>query len=743
MKRFARWLPLCVSLAVLGLAALVKAQQYPLIEQLQYQVFDAYQRQFPREYVDMGVRILDIDEASLAKLGQWPWPRTVMAQLVQRLSDAGVAVIGFDVVFAEPDRTSPAAITPHWPIDEVTKQKLAALPDHETLFAQALEAVWAVTGFVMTHEAQGAAPKRRFGMSFAGMEGSHPRDYLLSFSGATLNLPELEAAASASGFFNSTPSRDGMLRSVPLALALNDDIYFSLSMEMLRVAQGASNYIIKMAGASGEESYGSASGITHIRNGKFEIPTDANGNLLIHFTPYTRDRYISASELLNSEADLTNLEGKIVIVGTSAPGLLDLRATPLNPSLPGVELHVQALEQILSGHYLMRPDWILYAEMVLMVVVGLLLMLMMSRLTAVWGALFMVVAQGAALWFSVMMFQAYGYLIDPVGPGIVILLLYLTESLRRYMLSEAERKQVRGAFAQYMSPALVEELAKNPEKLVLGGEMRDLTVLFCDIRGFTTISEQYDAHGLTQFINDFLTPMSDVILARKGTIDKYMGDCIMAFWNAPLEVRDHAREACEAALAMFDALHAFNESRQKAADEAGLPFQPVAIGVGLNSGMICVGNMGSRQRFDYSVLGDEVNLASRLEGQSKTYGVGIVIGQNTQAQVPQLATLELDLIKVKGKTQAVTIYALLGGEALRDNGEFGKLCELWDKALHSYRAQQWDEAVNFMALARTQCGKVPMASLEVLFDLYAERIKRFRITLPPADWDGVFAAESK
>lgn len=743
MKKLTKRLPIVISLAVLLLAAIGKGQQYPLVEHLQYLVFDTYQQKFPRPYEDMGVRIIDIDDASLAAVGQWPWPRNVMAQLVSRLSEAGVAVIGFDMVFAEPDRTSPQRIVPDWPVDEALKQELTALPDHDLLFAKAIEEAWVVTGFVMNHDPSERRPERPYGDSYGGMPGDEPQHYLNSYSGATLNLPVIEEAASGNGFFNATHGRDGVVRAVPLVLDMDGTSYFSLNMELLRVVQGASSYNLKMAGASGEKNFGVQSGITEIRNGSFTIPTDAHGNFLIHFTEDVPERYVSAATVLDPDADLSHLEGVVAIVGTSAPGLKDLRSTPLNPSLAGVELHVQAIEQILSGHYLQRPDWALPAEMVGIVVAGLLLMGMMSRLPAVWGAVFMLVAQGSALWFSVGMFRTHGYLVDPVGPGIIILLLYMSESLRRYMLSEAERKQVRGAFSQYMSPALVEELAKHPEKLQLGGEMKELTVLFCDIRGFTAISEQYDAHGLTQFINDFLTPMSDVILARKGTIDKYMGDCIMAFWNAPLDDREHALHACEASLAMQQAVAEFNETRRKAADEAGLPYRPVAVGVGLNSGEICVGNMGSRQRFDYSVLGDEVNLASRLEGQSKTYGVGVVIGQNTQSHVPQLATLELDLLRVKGKTQAVTVYALLGGETLKDHAEFAKLHELWSKALTAYRSQQWDEAQNFIALARHQVEKVPEIVLEELFRLYEERIRRYRVTPPAPQWDGVYAAESK
>lgn len=743
MGKLLKRLPILVSFAVLGLAVFVKSHQYGFIEQLQNKVFDQYQIRYPRIYEPAGVKIIDIDDESLQRLGHWPWNRQLMAQLVTRLNELGASVIGFDIVFAEPDGTSPHQLAKLWDAKGALKTQLASLPDHDRLFAEALAGSYAVTGYVLTHESTPHLPTRKYGFSFAGMEGSQPSDFLLGFDAATTNLKELEDAAEGNGFFNNTPDADGIVRRVPLALALGKDVYFSLAMEALRVAQGASSYIIKMAGASGEESYGEASGITEIRNGKFKIPTDAGGNFLVHYTTFQPERYIPAWKVLEPDFDPKQVEGHILFFGTSAPGLKDLRATPLNPSLAGVEVHVQALEQILTGKFLYRPDWILYAETVSMLVVGLLLMAVMAQLTAVWGAVFMVAAQGGALWFSVHMFRADGYLIDPISPGLVILMLYLTESLRRYILSESERKQVRSAFSQYMSPVLVAQLAKHPEKLKLGGEMKTLTVLFCDIRGFTTISERFNAQQLTTFINRFLTPMSNVILEHHGTIDKYMGDCIMAFWNAPLDDPHHARHGCISALNMFKALDALNATMAEEARQAGTTPLPVGIGIGLNSGEICVGNMGSEQRFDYSVLGDDVNLASRLEGQSKTYGVGVVIGQNTAAFVPDLATIELDRIQVKGKTEAVTIHALLGDESLADDLHFQKLKELWSKALVSYRAQHWDETTNFINLCRHHLEKHAIAKLDGLFELYEERLATYRITPPPEGWTGVYEAKSK
>jgi adenylate cyclase len=318
--------------------------------------------------------------------------------------------------------------------------------------------------------------------------------------------------------------------------------------------------------------------------------------------------------------------------------------------------------------------------------------------------------------------------------------VYLVGSLQNFLSSEAQRRRVRGAFSRYLSPTLVDELAANPDKLRLGGEMRDMTLLFCDVRGFTTISEQLDPHALTRLVNRFLTPMTNIILERRGCIDKYMGDCVMAFWNAPLDDPEHPRHACDAALAMMKGLEVLNAQFAAHDHDFGHPIPPLAIGIGVNSGMCCVGNMGSDQRFDYSVISDEVNLASRLEGQSKNYGVSIVIGENTQARVPELASVQLDLIRVKGKTRPVRIFALLGDETLAADPSFRELVKVQDGMLAAYRGQRWDEALAALAEGRRLGAALGLSGL---FALYEERIAEFRKEPPQADWDGVYIAHTK
>jgi adenylate cyclase len=709
------------------------------VEGVQHKVFDAFQRAKPRPYEPVAVRVIDIDDESLARLGQWPWPRTQLARFVRRFSDLGAAVTVFDAVFSEPDRTSPsrvAALWPQTPETEALRQGVARLPDHDAVLAGVLKKSPVVLGFALTAEHNDVVPAAKALFAYGG---DGPLAFLDDYSGAVANLPVLERAAAGVGCFNFVPERDGMARRAPLLLRRGQTLLPSLSAEALRVAQGAANIAVKTAGASGETSFGRQhTGITKVKIGRYVVPTDEKGRVWVYFTEGTAERTLPAWKLFEKDFDRSQVESGILFVGTSAAGLKDLRATPLDPALAGVQVHANLTEQILLGRFLQRPDWAEGAELIYMALLGLLLLGLLPWLGAAWCALVGGAGIAAAAGFSWHMFAARGLLVDPVFPGLTVLVVYMSSSLISYLRSETERRQVRGAFSRYMHPKLVEELAKHPEKLRLGGETRDMTVLFCDIRGFTTISEQFDAHGLTQMINKFLTPMTEIIMDRRGYIDKYIGDCIMAFWNAPLDDAEHARSACRAALAMHERLAELDPVWKAEAEAAGRKYVPIHIGVGLNTGHCCVGNMGSDQRFNYSVLGDDVNLASRLEGQSKPYGVSTVIGPRTRELAPEFAALELDLIRVKGKTKPVRICTLLGDEGMAREGDFKRHAEAHERMLAAYRGQKWEEALAQLA----ECRKAPLP-LEKLYDLYEGRVAAFQLHPPAKDWDGTFTATSK
>jgi adenylate cyclase len=740
-----RFLLACVAPAVLLAAVLLRVADPPQIEHLRLAAFDEFLRLKPRPWVEADVRIVDIDDASLERLGQWPWPRPQMAALLDRLGELGAAAVVFDIVFAEPDRTSPDRVLQLWADlsgDPEITRLAGRLPDHDAYLAKSIGAASAVLGMQLTEERTTRRPQVKWGIATAGDD---PRPFLPRFSGAVVNIAALENAAAGQGSINSDTDRDGVIRRVPVVVRLlggaeaGDEIYPSLSAEALRVAQGASTYVLKASGANGVQAFGEHTGLAQIGIGQMRVPVDQHGRMWLYDTGFVRERFIPAWNVLASGFDGARVEGKIVFVGTSAVGLKDIRATPVNPAAAGVELHAQAAEQMILGSYLDRPDWATGLELVGLVVFGLVLTIALPRFGASWCAIIGAVGVLLALTVSWLAFARAGWLIDPVYPSLAAVVLYLAQSFILFLRTEAERQQVRGAFSRYMSPALVERLAKDPSRLRLGGETREMSVLFSDIRGFTAISESLDAETLTRFINRFMTPMTEVILRRVGTIDKYMGDAVMAFWNAPLDDPNHVTHAARAALEMVEALAVFNQQwAVESAKLSGVPHE-VGIGIGLNTGPCCVGNMGSEQRFDYSVLGDTVNLASRLEGLSRQYEVPIIIGETTRDRLSGFACLELDLVQVKGKAFAARIYALLGDETVAASAWFQDAEAAQQSLLAAYRRRDWHRAVGFVASLRQAAA----GRLDGLCGIYAARIDTLRaLTLPP-DWDGVFAAVEK
>ncbi|MDP3919753.1 MAG: adenylate/guanylate cyclase domain-containing protein [Candidatus Omnitrophota bacterium] len=711
------------------------------VDDLQLNVFDTYQRIKPRQYEPAPVRVIDIDEESLSRLGQWPWPRTLVAGLVKRATDFGVAVIAFDVLFAEPDRSSPENILPFWPQTPGVKTLLSqidALPKHDEYFAETLASSRVVTGFNLTMNDNGITPQRKAGFAHGGDD---PKKSLVPFNGAILNLPEIEKASMGNGSFNFFADHDAIIRRVPFLFRLKQELYPSLTGEALRVAQDASTYIIKSSGASGEMSFGEYTGIVSVKIGQFAIPTDAEGRMWLYDTGFIKERRIPAWKLLDESYDGEEINGAILFVGTSAAGLKDLRTTPLDPLAAGVDIHAQLAEQIIHQEFLYRPDWAPGAEFLFVLILGLILIILMPRLGAAWCAIIGLVGAGTAVGLSWYFFTNRSWLVDPIVPSLMCLILYIVVSLISFLRTETEKAQVRAAFSRYMNPALVERLAQHPEQLKLGGETRNMTLLFADIRGFTTISENLDAQELTNFINRFLTPMTDFIMKESGTIDKYMGDCIMAFWNAPLDDPNHASNACQAALNMRNHMLDWNTDIKAEFEAKGKPYYPVHIGIGLNTGDCCVGNMGSEQRFDYSALGDNVNLASRLEGQSKNYNADIIIGKNTYDEASGFAAVEVDLIRVKGKKVPVHIFALLGDSTMKEADWFQTLIRNHGEMLTAYRGQRWNDALKLI----DECWKwdTPRTRLQILYNLYQERIRFYQAHPPGTDWDGVYIALSK
>ncbi len=743
-------LPLAVLLAAVG----ARLAAPDLLDRLSLIAFDLEQRARPRAPGNSPIRIVDIDEKSLAQIGQWPWPRTTVARLVDRLAAAGAAVVAFDIDFAEPDRTSPRLLLPL--LDQnggdtaAAAKLLSTLPDPDQVLAAAMRKAPVVTGFILSDHGEARAPAAKAGFAFAGDD---PLGHVDNFTAAIPNLPEFEAAAAGDGFLNQYLDPDHVVRRVPLILTLNGKPYPSLDAEALRVAFGATTFVGRAAGANGEKNFGQDTGLTALRIGPLTVPTDAAGRVWLYYARREPDRTVSAANVLAGKFDPAMFSGNIVLIGTSAAGVInDQQATPLSRAVPGVEIHAQLLDEILQGSYLTRPDWAVGAEILFALVVGAGLILLVPRIGALASAALGGASVAAALGGSWLAFARLHLLLDPVYPWAVITLVYLVASLLGYLRTEARQREIRGAFSRYMSPHYVEELAAHPEKLVLGGEARVMTILFCDIRGFTSMAEGMDARTLTRFMNSFLSPMTEIITDHKGTIDKYIGDCIMAFWNAPLDDPDHAGNAVRAAQAMRRKLVELNRVWLQEAAAAGNPFRPVQIGLGINTGECVVGNFGSEQHFDYSLLGDPVNLASRLEGLGKIYGIDLVIGEETAARLDdrELARtlIEVDLVAVKGKSRAGHVYTLppeavesrLGEHEVGEN-ELGRdeHGERHQALLRAYRHQDWAAALRLLDDGRLIAAR----HLAPLYALYRRRIAHFQAEGPPGDWDGVFTAEEK
>ncbi len=724
---------------VLGLSLLVAFVAFRVwdpqpLQTLRLKAFDFYQVMSPRVKKALPVVIVDIDEESLSEIGQWPWARTTLADLVNRITGAGGGIVAFDIIFAEPDRLSPGAVVEAFTgVDEEVKAQLRALPSNDTILAEAFKQSRVVVGQSGFHRKLQLSDEVKAPNLPFGAKGGDPKPNLPTFSGLLRNIHELENSALGRGLITIRPDSDGIVRRVPTVMIAQDKVLPSLTVEMLRVATGSGPLLFTSNEA----------GIVSVALPGLEIPTDRNGQFWVHFTPHDPERYIPAKDVLNGTVDPSRLAGKLVLVGTSAIGLHDIKSTPIDPVMPGVEVHAQVLETILTKSFLSRPAYAVGAEVILAILIGVLIVIILPVFTP-----WVVLVLGATIAVTLVMLSwnfyiNKGLLIDVAYPMVSSFFIYWSMVFLNYFNEERQRRQIRGAFSQYISPALVEQLAQDPEKLVLGGATRETTVLFSDVRGFTAISELFkdDPEGLTTLMNRFLTPLSNSIIDRSGTIDKYMGDAIMAFWNAPLDDASHAVNACDAALDMLDRLAALNSELEEEALADGKPAVTLNAGIGINTGECVVGNMGSDLRFDYSVLGDSVNLASRLEGQTKAYGVQIIIGSTTAALVgDRFWVVEIDAIRVKGKTEPEVIYALVGGDEVAGDGQFRQLAGKIAGMLDLYRSRQWAKA----AAAAADCSESAGAfGLRGICDVYAERITAYQKSPPPKDWDGVFTATSK
>ncbi|WP_417621016.1 CHASE2 domain-containing protein [Parasphingorhabdus sp.] len=738
--RRASWAVITGMVVIFGIAYLQTANVpviSPTIDRLSLLVFDNYQRLSPRPYEDAAVRILDIDDETIARQGQWPWPRTDIARMTLALGRAGAAAIAFDVVFSETDRTSPHALAERYAkSDPDAARVLNALPDNDDQLASIFGVTNTVAGFFLTNGPAKQQAEPKAGLVVAGsLPKSAPH-----YTNAVMPLDKLMAPAIGNGSLSIAPDSDSVIRRAPLIAIQNDRVLPSLSLDALRVALGSESVLVNTTDGSREG--GEPGNVVSIRIADTEVPTNEAGEIWMHYTKPAPERIIPAWKLLSgetSEAELQDLfEGQIVFVGTSAIGLRDLRSTPLNDRELGVMIHAQAAEQMILKKFLSRPDWAVGLERALILIFGIGLILLLPTLGAAWGAALggtLLAAMFGGSWFA---FSEYQYLLNPTWPALAMIIAYLLVTVVVFYREERQRAHIHSAFDRYLAPELVSRIADDPGQLELGGEEREMTVLFCDIRSFTALSEKLQPNEIIQFLIAFLTPMTNILLDRKATIDKYIGDAILAFWNAPLDDANQHENAARGALDMSRRLKKLNAEMQQQSEE---PWPgDVSIGIGLNSGPCCVGNMGSEQRLSYSLIGDTVNLASRIEGMTKYFGVEIAIGSSLQAAIPEFATLELDRVRVVGRSAPETLYVLLGDEELAADPQFQKFAKTHNEMLEAYRDRRWSDA---LTLHSQNSERAAEYRLTKTYQIYLDRIVAFQSEDPGSDWDGVFAASEK
>ena len=729
-------LGLAIVLAFIGHAA--RFYQVGILTQLDHIMYDARLRLAMPGGVDERIVILDIDEKSLQEVARWPWPRDVMAALVTKLFDRyQVAIVGFDVVFAESDFSSGIKRLDELAAGEFKQVtgfsevygRLRPQLDNDGLFAAAIKGRPVVLGYYLNSGSDArkiavipdpVLPKG----TFAGRNIA-----FTTWAGYGGNIAQIQGSAAAAGHINSLPDFDGVVRRVPMLAEHEGNYYESFSLAIMRTLMGFPKIELGYP-AEGAAQKGYA-GLEWLKVGPLVIPVDETASALVPYRGYQSSfRYVSLADVIADRVPAGQLKGKIALVGTTAPGLLDMRATPVDSVYPGVEVHANLLGGMLDRAIKQKPPYMLGAEVVLLLVGGVLLSFLLPLLSPLRAVLATIAAMGVigTLNFAV---WTEGGLVLPLATSLLMTVaLFTTNMAYGYFVESRSKRQFTELFGQYVPPELVDKMAQDPEKYSMEGRSEQLTVLFSDIVGFTSISEGLSPKDLSAFINEYLTSMSLVIREHRGTLDKYIGDAIMAFWGAPVDDPEHARQGVLAALAMQSRLLEINELVR----ERGWP--PIRIGIGVNSGMMSVGDMGSKVRRAYTVMGDAVNLGSRLEALTRVYGVGVIVGQGTKDLVKDGVFRELDRVKVKGKDEPVAIFEAVGFEGSVQAAVLEEV-KVWNKFLKFYRTQAWDQAeVALVNLERLAPGRK-------LYKEYSIRINAMREDPPGPDWDGVTVFKTK
>ncbi|MFI8618964.1 CHASE2 domain-containing protein [Acidovorax sp. NPDC077693] len=742
-----RWRRTAVTLIPLVFALLHLSGILPLqmLERLDNIFYDIRLRATMPRTLDERIVIVDIDEKSLERVGHWPWGRDKMATLAQELFERQqVAVVGFDVLFAETDGSSglrnlqqlaQGALSDQ-PAFKAQLERLAPSLDFDTLFAESLKGRPAVLGYYLTSDKEGrtkgvlpppALPAER-------LRGLPLKAY--SWGGYGSNIGVLAGAVPIAGFFNSVTDEDGVVRALPLLAEYQGKYYESLALAMFRTALGLPEIHPGFANPAPDGTYDTLHSVALVQDGRaLALPVDDRLATLIPFrgpgdVGGGSFRYLSASDVLEGRLAANELKDRLILVGSTAPGLLDLRVTPVGRAYPGVETHANVLSAFLDGKNIVRPDYAAGFDALQLLCAGLLLAFALPALSAAWAVLMSVGLVSGLTALNLWLYLSHGLALPLASAVVMVVLAFTLNMVYGYFVESRSKRELAALFGTYVPPELVDEMVKQPDNYSMQASNQELTVMFCDMRGFTAMSEQMEPLQLQALLNDVFSRLTHIIRSHRGTIDKYMGDCVMAFWGAPVPTPDHARLAVQAALDMADAVEEVNVLHR----ERGLP--QIGIGIGLNTGIMCVGDMGSDIRRSYTVIGDAVNLGSRLEGLSKHYGVRTVVSETTCAQAPQFAWLELDRVRVKGKAQAVSIYSPTGALEWQSEAALESLL-IWREALDAYRAQNWAQCGELLARFKHTQGASP------ILDLYMERVKDSHGRAFDPAWDYATNFETK
>lgn len=677
---------------------------------------------------DPRIVIVDIDEKSLAEEGRWPWGRDRLARLLDILFESGAVVVGFDMVFAEKDESSGLKILERLELRDLKEdaafaeviKKLRPRLNYDMIFARSMENRPVALGYYFTDTDRVGGQLPPPVLRASAFEGLHNR--FVSMTGYGANLPLFQERAMSTGHFTPLPDDDGVTRRVPMLIEYRGDYYEALSLAIVRALLGNPEVLPGIPTGTGSGDYNR---IEWLAVSDLRIPVD---DQVAAFVPYRGKkgsfRYVSASDVLQKRYSDDVFDGAIILVGTTSPGLMDLRATPVSAVFPGVEVNANMIAGILDQTIKHKPAYAMGAELLILAGTGLLLSFLLPYLSPFKSACAGLLTLAGVIGLNYWAWQHH--LIMPLATTIMMIpLICALDMSYGYFVENRAKRQITGLFGQYVPPNLVDEMSRNPDVFTMDGESRELTVLFADVRNFTALSETLTPRELSKMMNEYLSAMTAIIQHNRGTIDKYIGDAIMAFWGAPMPDAEHARNSILAALAMQRTMA---NLRPRFA-ERGWP--EIHIGIGLNTGVMRVGNMGSQFRIAYTVMGDAVNLGARLESLTKEYGVGILVGEATRNALPDIVWREIDLVCVKGKNQPVTIFEPLGLYAEVSEAILGEVSRFEEFLMH-YRAREWDDAESLLHALQKD------APHSVLYDLYRKRILYFRSHPPEDSWDCVF-----